>query len=140
MRMLWVAFLLLAALSTACAGKAPFTPSYEGGPRLSFDRRSVDFGEVPAGKKLEATFRMQNVGDEPLVIEKAITRVVEGCCPPQPRLGATRLDPGEKTALSISFTMPEEMVGPHLFEILITSNDPVEPRAKLTVRALYVAR
>jgi len=100
----------------------------------------VDFGEVPAGRELKVTFQLQNVGDEPLVIHKAITRVVEGCCPPQPRLGVSRLEPGERTTLSISFSMPEEMVGPHLFEILITSNDPVEPRAKLTVKALYVAR
>ena len=36
--------------------------------------------------------------------------------------------------------MHSGMAGPHLFELTLFSNDPVEPEAKVTTRANYVEK
>ena len=130
------AVVAVAACSSTATGTAQ--PTFSGGPRLSFDRQTWDFGEVAPGKPLEAVFRFQNLGDKPLVIEKAYTRVVEGCCPTQPDVEAMKLSPGKESTLAVRFTMQKGMTGPHVFEVLVLSNDQVEPEAKLTIKALFV--
>lgn len=132
--------LVMVVALAACSGspEKPFQPTFQGGPRLSLDRSTLDFGDVPPGKPLEAAFHLRNVGDGPLLIERAFTRVVEGCCPPQPELETMEIVPGETSALSLSFTMAEGMPGLHLFEVVVFSNDPVEPEARLTVRAMLL--
>jgi hypothetical protein len=78
-----LAIVVVAALSVlaACSGgggeKAPVT--YKGGPRISFDRRALDFGNVPVDKPFEAVFQVSNVGDRPLMVSRSINRVLEGC-------------------------------------------------------------
>ena len=39
------------------------------GPILKFDKKEVDLGNVDPGKKIEATFRFTNAGDQKLVIK-----------------------------------------------------------------------
>jgi uncharacterized membrane protein len=53
-------------------------------------------------------------------------------------VGSTTLQPGEESTLSIE-TAPAggHMLGAHLFEITVKSNDPVEPEKKLEVRAYF---
>ncbi len=105
---------------------------------MSIDRSAWDFGEVPAGEYVDAVFQLRNVGDSPLLVEKALTRVVEGCCPVQPELETTEIAPGETSVMTLRFTMGEGMAGPHLFEVLVASNDPIEPEAHVTVKANFV--
>lgn len=70
----------------ACAGPtagpklepAPKVESFAGGPRLSLDNRSVDFGSVPY-QELKATFQLTNVGDQRLEIKKVDVKTVQGC-------------------------------------------------------------
>ncbi len=45
------------------------------------------------------------------------------------------LKPGEKSTISFKTHMMEGMDGPHLFEIVLRSNDPSEPESVLQVRA-----
>ena len=130
-------FLTMMLAACSISSEPPFQPALQGGPRLSFDRSTWDFAEVPAGKSLEAVFQLKNVGDRPLVIDRAITRVVEGCCPPQPELEATEIPSGKTSTLALQITMAESMTGPHVFEVLVSSNDPVEPEARLTAKAVY---
>lgn len=139
----YVKGLAMAGVVVALAGcsgnkEEVFQPTFQGGPRLSVDRVVWDFGEVPAGKTLNPVFQLRNLGDRSLVIEKAFTRVVEGCCPTQPELEATKIPPGKSSALALEFTMTKGMTGLHVFEVLVSSNDAVEPEALLTIRALYV--
>ena len=42
-------------------------PAYDG-PRLAIPEKEKDFGTVIRGEKLEATFELHNVGNEPLKI------------------------------------------------------------------------
>lgn len=51
-------------------------------------------------------------------------------------VGLTALAPGKKTTLEFPYLMHVGMEGPHLFEVVIKSNDTVEPEKKLTVKAV----
>ena len=129
------AALLLLPVACAPAGQVAFTPI--AGPRVAFDKEQRDFGKVPFNKLLEHTFRVTNVGSEPVILDRVFIRVVEGCCPPEPVVGSTTLKPGESTTIKIAFSMHEGMGGPHLFAVHVQSNDPTRPEAVVTVRALY---
>ena len=63
--------ILAAVLLSACGTK--------GEPRIYFYEDSVDVGKVAPGDSVEYTFHFKNVGDAPLIIEDAQTRVLEGC-------------------------------------------------------------
>ena len=53
---------------------------YQGGPRLAVDREEIDFGLVRFDKMVQARFRLQNVGGQPLQIAaNPPVEVVEGC-------------------------------------------------------------
>ena len=56
------------------------TPRYQGGPRLAVDRQEIDFGPVRFEKRVQARFRLRNVGDKPLrLTANPRVEVVEGC-------------------------------------------------------------
>ncbi len=66
--------------STAGASSVSATPQVTGGPKLSVDRDSIDFGKLPLDIPVKAEFKLKNVGDQPLAI-KGTPRVelVKGC-------------------------------------------------------------
>lgn len=75
---------LLAVLLAACGAApsvdpAPKVGSYQGGPRLALDNKSLDFGNVSYNQEVKATFNLKNVGDQPLRIEKVDVKTLEGC-------------------------------------------------------------
>lgn len=56
------------------------TPQVTGGPKLSADRDSIDFGNLPLDISVKATFKLQNVGDKPLTIKgEPRVELVKGC-------------------------------------------------------------
>jgi len=52
-------------------------------------------------------------------------------------VGSTTIRPGGKTTLSFETHMMEGMDGPHLFEISVPTNDPVQPVQNLQVKAVF---
>ncbi len=48
------------------------------------------------------------------------------------------MQPGDEGRIQIDYIMGHEMEGTHLFELTVTSNDPVEPQQKLTLKIDYV--
>lgn len=51
-----------------------------GAPSLKVDREQVDLGNVQLGQTVEVTFRVTNVGDQPLRFsEQPYIEVLEGC-------------------------------------------------------------
>lgn len=51
-----------------------------GSPRLEVDKDRIDFGDVPLGQTVKASFKLTNVGDEPLTISfPPVAEVVDGC-------------------------------------------------------------
>jgi hypothetical protein len=51
-----------------------------GGPRLEVDKELIDFGTVRFEKRVDARFRLKNVGDQPLklAVERRV-EAIEGC-------------------------------------------------------------
>lgn len=83
-RYIGLLLLLLAALLAGCASGPKVEPSqqvgkYAGGARLAFDQKAFDFGNVPFGREVKATFQLKNVGDQPLVLNKVDVETREGC-------------------------------------------------------------
>jgi len=50
-----------------------------GGPAMSFDAKSVDFGDVPLDTPVSYAFGFANVGDATLQIEDVQVKTLEGC-------------------------------------------------------------
>jgi hypothetical protein len=56
------------------------SPGSTGGARLSVDRATIDFGKVPLDVPVKATFKLQNVGDQPLTLKgEPRVELVQGC-------------------------------------------------------------
>ena len=128
--------LLLAAVGLlACGGNGSLT----GQPRIYFDEDFVDVGIVPPGVSLDYTFHFTNEGDAPLIITDVTIQVVEGCCPGEPLVGPTTLQPGDEGTVRVKTSTVQDMsvAGPHLFEITVKSNDPVEPNNNLYLKSYF---
>jgi hypothetical protein len=60
--------------------KPSAAPQVTGGPKLSVDRDSIDFGKLPLDIPVKAEFKLKNVGDQPLAIKGAPrVELVKGC-------------------------------------------------------------
>src|SRR5512136_1001780 len=60
--------------------KPSATPQVTGGPKLSVDRDSIDFGKLPLDQTVRAEFKLKNVGDQPLAIKgEPRVELVKGC-------------------------------------------------------------
>ena len=91
----WIAFLVVGAIAllalalyaafqaggNAPGAKGPNVPvAVSGRPAVKSDRLQIDLGDVRLGKTVQASFQVQNVGDQPLRITAApYVEVVEGC-------------------------------------------------------------
>ena len=52
-------------------------------------------------------------------------------------MGATTIAPGQSTTLTVAFSMHEGMGGPHHFDVVIPSSDPIQPEQVVSVKARY---
>ncbi len=59
--------------------KAGETTTRTGGPAMSFDATSVDFGNVPLNTPVSYAFGFANTGDATLQIEDVQVKTLEGC-------------------------------------------------------------
>ena len=71
-----------------------------GGPVITWEKSTYDFGDVHQGEKVEHTFKFKNTGNEPLVITNV--QVTCGCTIPK---GWARdpIAPGHSGEITISF-------------------------------------
>jgi hypothetical protein len=59
---------------------APKVQPLVSGPGLQVDREVIDFGEVRMDIPIRATFKLTNVGDEPVrFVRQPYIQVLEGC-------------------------------------------------------------
>ncbi len=57
-----------------------FVPEVTGSPRLSVESEVIDEGDVKLNKTIRTTFRLKNVGDQPLkILGEPAVELVEGC-------------------------------------------------------------
>ena len=65
---------------TSSAKSASATPQVTGGPKLSVDRDSIDFGKLPLDQTVRAEFKLKNIGDQPLrIVGEPRVELVKGC-------------------------------------------------------------
>ncbi|HRI79947.1 MAG TPA: DUF1573 domain-containing protein [Cyclobacteriaceae bacterium] len=88
-------FFLLVCVMTVGSSKAQ-----SGGPILTWEKSTHDFGDVVQGEKVEHTFKFKNTGNEPLIITNV--QVTCGCTIPK---GWARdpIKPGQSGEITISF-------------------------------------
>ena len=99
------------------------------GPSIYFPEDYWDFGEITPDELPTHIFEFENIGDEVLIIKG--TRVsCESCI--DPIISTRELKPGEEGELKITVNSPD-MIGRFTKRIYVESNDPVNPRAVITV-------
>jgi hypothetical protein len=121
-----VAFALVLAV-TAIAEEAP-------GPRIRVEPESFDFGKVLPGRTLRKEFRLRNLGDDALVIE----RISRSCGCTAASTEVTDLPPGKSTPLRITVET-RDAAGTVEHQVLVRSNDPETPILEIRLRATVVA-
>ncbi len=123
---LLAAVFLVSSSAVAIAQEAPAA----GGPRLTLVDPLKDFGTVAKGSKIEWDFTLKNTGDKPLEILSV-----------QPTCGCTvaefdrAIQPGS-TGKVHAVVDTTQFSGPISKGITVTSNDPTQPAAQLTMRAI----
>jgi hypothetical protein len=113
---------------------APYTPEVTGRPSGVVSQDYFDYGDVKGGTWIETSFKIKNVGDQPLnVITEPYVELIEGCCPPIAEITARTLNPGDEATVSMSFMMDGDMVGQHEFLAHIMTDDPVQPDKQVRI-------
>ncbi len=76
-----IALLALAGLAVWGGGSQPKAAiEVNGAPSLKVDKEKIDLGNITLGKTVQVTFRLTNVGDQPLRFSQApYIEVKEGC-------------------------------------------------------------
>ncbi|MCH7400893.1 DUF1573 domain-containing protein [Belliella kenyensis] len=93
------------------------------GAEIIFKEKSIDFGDITQGDKVEHTFVFENTGDSPLVISNVA--VTCGCT--APNWPKTPIAPGEKGEMKVVFNSAGKM-GKQNSVVRVYSNaaEPIE--------------
>jgi hypothetical protein len=97
-------------------------------PVLQVDKTAIDFGVIPSGVKVTKNFRLTNVGNSVLIINKLYT----GCGCTEVRLSRNKIEPGTSEMLFV--TMELEGYG-QKNNIYVFYNDPQKRVVELSVKA-----
>ncbi|MBI5249058.1 MAG: DUF1573 domain-containing protein [Desulfomonile tiedjei] len=122
LRILGVLPALLFAATTVCAA---------GGPSISFDKETHDYGRVLYGDTVTEEFIFTNTGDQPLIIEK----LEASCGCTKAVKGSSEVPPNSKSKIIAAFDTAGLRAGKKLKTIFVHSNDPSSPVVKLTLLA-----
>lgn len=103
-----------------------------GGPKISFDRLSHSFGQIPQyGGNVSTKFNVINTGNETLEIGVITTSC--GCASAE--LSTKNIEPGKSAILTVYFNpnLHEEPLDEFSRTVFIESNDPATPEAEVKV-------
>jgi hypothetical protein len=121
---------LLVAAVAAAQQPAPAPAAAEGPkPVIDIAEKIKDFGTVPKGEKIHATFLVKNAGNAPLEISQV-----------RPTCGCTVADfdhtvPAGGTGKVVADVDTTGFSGPITKAILVFSNDPATPQVNLVIKA-----
>jgi len=129
-------------LGSVCFGQSAQQPAPKKGAgkpagQLVVQNRVVDLGRILQGDKGTATFVLENLGQSQVHI--ATVRTSCGCTiPGQLRPDEKTMEPGEKLAIKAVFDS-QGRIGMQRKTVTVTSDDPIEPRLQLILRAEVVS-
>ena len=104
----------------------------QGGPRIAVSDSVWDFGEITATFRVGHVFRIKNVGDVPLLIQ----RVESSCGCAVATLEDKAVEPGKEALLRVTINAGNLAPGVQSEKtVTLTCNDPREPVKTLTLRA-----
>jgi hypothetical protein len=122
----------LTAITVACQ------PSTTGeAPRIGLETNLLELGQIPNGEIADVDIIVSNDGDSPLVIESVTTTC--GCT--TARLNPMTIAPGGTGTLDISFDSGAhgpDLRGEIMRQVIVTSNDLVQPKVVVDLRATIV--
>lgn len=110
-------------------------PAFAAAPRLVVDNIKFDFGQVYQGARVDHIYRIQNIGDAPLNIEK----VRSSCGCTAALLSAARLAPGEAGEVKVSFDSTR-FKGEVTKAVYLYTDDPDHREVYLNLRGEVLAR
>jgi Protein of unknown function (DUF1573) len=99
------------------------------GPQIQVEQIDFDFGQIFQGDKVSHTFRFQNAGDEPLIID----RVSSSCGCTAALLSAKIVATGDVAEVKTTFDSTR-FSGAVVKTITLHSNDPQQPLTTLLIR------
>ncbi len=102
----------------------------ESGPRISFEKRFFDFGEVGPATKNLCEFKFTNAGGGLLKIEG----IRPACSCTVAVLAEKEYAPGESGTIKVKYAAGRYL-GAAVRSIYVSSNDETNPRVELTVKA-----
>lgn len=97
-------------------------------PAVTFDKNTIEFGEIKQGEKVDCDFEVKNTGKSDLIIRK--TKASCGCT--AVTLGESTLAPGESTKIRATFNSAGRN-GRQYKSITVITNDPQKPEVILTI-------
>ena len=121
--------LAAAALAAGALASAGETAA----PRIRVEPSSFDFGKVRPQRTLRKEFRLLNLGERELVIE----RISRSCGCTAATADAMTLAPGASTSLRVSVETRDSS-GEIEHRVLVRSNDPETPSLEIRLRATVV--
>lgn len=103
-------------------------------PEITFEKRIHDFGDVAPGRKHIGEFKFTNTGDSLLTITD-----VKRCCGVVAEVDKEEMAPGENGILKVEYRSGRQ-AGTMLRQIYVSSNDPMNPKVALTIKAKIVPK
>jgi len=97
-------------------------------PKIEFNSKVFEFGEITEGQKVDYVFKIMNKGKKDLLIRSA--KASCGCTAASP--GSNLIKPGESTDLKVSFDSTGK-VGMQNKTVTVISNDPNQSTVTLQV-------
>ena len=126
--------MLAAVLVAAILGASDAKPAPAGGPRMSVEPPSFDFGKAIQNKTLQKEFSIKNFGDADLVLDSVSTSC--GCTVAE---GYSKVvKPGASTHLLVSL-QTRTSTGKLQKSVLIKSNDSTKALYELKLEATVAA-
>jgi hypothetical protein len=107
----------------------------EAPPSVKIENSVHDFGNLAPDSVNKCQFKFSNVGKGLL----QISHVQSTCGCTVPDLSKKEYNPGESGVIDVTFHAPT-YPGPVSKNLFITSNDPVIPRAELTIKGIVVVK
>jgi len=120
---------LKAVLLLALLGCLTVLPAWAESPKIDVEQTDFDFGQIFQGEIVEHTFRFQNAGDEPLIID----RVRSSCGCTAALLSTKIIAAGDVAELKATFDSTR-FNGAVVKTIYLYSNDPLQKVTELHLR------